>query len=222
MNSDINSDINRNTTASLSLISKRLFILLATLILSACATSPPRQVNNICSIFDEKTGWYDAAKKSEKRWGSSIPLMMAFMHQESRFKATAKPPRDKIFGFIPGPRKSSAYGYPQAQTSTWKWYEKDSGRWDADRDDFQDAMDFIGWYNAKTKEINGVSLSNAYSLYLAYHEGHGGFKKKSYNKKDWLKKVAKKVASRKSTYSKQLQTCEARLKKSSGFSLWPF
>jgi hypothetical protein len=223
MNDYMSSDMNKSFTVSFLSISSRWSVLVGVLLLlSACATSPPRQVDNICSIFTEKAGWYDAAKKAEKRWGSSIPSMMAFMHQESRFKATAKPPRDKIFGFIPGPRKSSAYGYPQAQTSTWKWYEKDSGRWGADRDDFQDAIDFIGWYNTKTKKINGVSLSNTYSLYLAYHEGHGGFKKKSYNKKDWLKKVAKKVASRKAIYSKQLKTCGKRLENGSGFSLWPF
>jgi hypothetical protein len=200
----------------------RSLVVIGVLSLLGCATSPPRQVENICSIFAEKSGWYASAEKSKKRWGSSIPLMMAFMHQESRFKATAKPPRDKIFGFIPGPRKSSAYGYSQAQDATWKWYEKKSGNWGADRDNFQDAIDFIGWYNTQTKKINGVSLSNANSLYLAYHEGHGGFKKKSYNKKKWLKGVAKKVASRTSTYSKQLKKCEARLQKGSGFSLWPF
>lgn len=196
-------------------------LLLLPLMLAACATSPPRQTSNICGIFDEKRGWYEAAKKSEKRWGSSVPLMMAFMHQESRFVSQAKPPRTKILGFIPGPRKSSAYGYSQAQDGTWKWYQKSTGNWGADRDSFQDAIDFIGWYNTKTKKINGVGLTNAYSLYLAYHEGHGGFKKKSYNQKDWLKTVAKKVASQTRTYAQQFKSCNAGLQ-SKGFSLWPF
>jgi hypothetical protein len=200
----------------------RWFVVISLLFLVGCTTSPPRKVNNICSIFAEKPSWYQSAKKSQKRWDSSIPLMMAFMHQESRFKATAKPPRDKIFGFIPGPRKSSAYGYSQAQTSTWDWYKKDTGNWSYDRDDFGDAIDFIGWYNTKTKKINGVSLTNANSLYLAYHEGHGGFKKKTYEKKPWLKDVAKKVAARTSTYSKQLKTCGASLQKGNGLSIWPF
>lgn len=192
------------------------------LLLSACASSPPRQVNNICSIFSERPHWYKAAKKSEKRWGSSVSSMMAFMHQESRFVSKAKPPREKIFGFIPGPRKSSAYGYSQAQDGTWKWYKKSTGNWGADRDDFQDAVDFIGWYNTQTKKTNGVSLGNTYGLYLAYHEGHGGFKKKSYDKKPWLKDVAKKVARRAATYSKQLKGCEGKFSSKSGFSLWPF
>jgi len=219
---DVNSGMNRNTTACFIFILSRFFVLVSMLLLASCATSPPRQVDNICSIFNEKSGWYEAARKSEKRWGSSIPSMMAFMHQESRFKATAKPPRDKIFGFIPGPRKSSAYGYSQAQTNTWKWYKKSTGNWGADRDEFQDAIDFVGWYNTKTKEINGLSLNNTYGLYLAYHEGHGGFKRKTYNKKGWLKKVAKKVAYRKATYSKQFKTCAEKLQKGRGFNLWPF
>lgn len=198
-------------------------LLLLSSLLIGCATAPPRQTSNICSIFNEKSGWYKAAKKSEKRWGSSVPLMMAFMHQESRFVSQAKPPREKIFGIIPGPRKSSAYGYSQAQDDTWSWYKKSTGNWGADRDDFQDAIDFIGWYNTKTKKINGVSLRNAYSLYLAYHEGHGGFKKKTYNKKQWLKSVAKKVSDRAKTYAKQLKKCEKAYQSSrSGFSFWPF
>ncbi len=200
---------------------KATIIILLSVFISACVTSPPRQVNNICSIFDQRPSWYKAAKKSQERWGSSIPLMMAFMHQESRFVATAKPPRDKILGFIPGPRKSSAYGYSQAQNSTWKWYKKSTGHWSADRDNFYDAIDFIGWYNTQTKKKNGVRLGNAYSLYLAYHEGHGGFARKNYNKKPWLKKVAKKVSAQASTYKKQLKTCENRYQ-SKGFSLWPF
>lgn len=201
----------------------KAFSLLAVLafVLVGCTTAPPKKVSNICSIFQEKSGWYQAAKKSEKRWGASIPLMMAFMHQESRFVSQAKPPRKKILGFIPGPRQSSAYGYSQAQVGTWKWYEKSTGNWGADRDDFQDAVDFIGWYNVQTKKKNGVSLSNTYGLYLAYHEGHGGYKKKSYNKKPWLKKVANKVAAQTKTYAKQLRSCEANLDKKR-FKLWPF
>ncbi|MFT5116524.1 MAG: hypothetical protein ACI9NY_000043 [Kiritimatiellia bacterium] len=190
-------------------------------LLLGCAASPPQQVDNICGIFNEKDDWYAAAKKSKKRWGSSIPLMMAFMHQESRFVSQAKPPRDKILGIVPWFRKSSAYGYSQAQDDTWDWYRKKTGRWGADRDSFQDAIDFVGWYNTQTKKINGVSLTNTYGLYLAYHEGHGGFKKKTYNKKEWLKTVAKKVAGRSRTYAKQLRSCEKGLQ-SKGFSFWPF
>jgi hypothetical protein len=187
------------------------------LLLSACATSPPQNTSDICRIFDEKSSWYKKAEKSSKRWGSSIPTMMAIMHQESRFRAKAKPPRTKILWVIPGPRKSDAYGYSQAKDSTWDWYQKSANRSGADRDDFGDAIDFIGWYNSVTNNKNRVPKSDTYRLYLAYHEGHGGFARGIFNKKGWLKSVASKVANQANTYQQQLQRCESRLKKSSSF-----
>ena len=154
--------------------------------MSACATSPPSDVNDACEIFREKSGWYKDAKKSRARWDAPISVMMAIMHQESRFVATAKPPRQKIWGIIPGPRPSDAYGYSQAKDATWEWYERSSGRYGADRDDFGDAIDFIGWYNDMSYRQNGIAKDDTFRLYLAYHEGHGGFKKKTYRNKQWL------------------------------------
>ena len=144
---------------------------------------------------------------------------MAFIYQESRFRAKAKPPRKKILWVIPGPRKSDAYGYSQAKDSTWDWYIKESGNRGADRDDFADAIDFIGWYNAQSKRTSGIALNDPYSLYLAYHEGHGGFNRHTYNDKDWLKDVALKVSSRSNQYAKQLETCRKKLDKA---RWWPF
>ena len=42
------------------------------------------------------------------------------------------------------------------------------------------------------KEL-GISKQDAFRLYLAYHEGHGGYRKQSYRSKDWLIDVARKV-----------------------------
>ena len=201
------------------MLAKRYLLLLfsvlpAAILLSSCASSPPRHVDNLCHIFDEKSGWYKQAKVAEKSWGSSIPVMMAIMRQESSFRAKAKPPRTKILWIIPGPRPSSAYGYPQAKDETWQWYRKSSGNRFADRDEFDDAIDFIGWYNAQTNKRNRVKLSDTYNLYMAYHEGHGGYERGTYRSKQWLKQVARKVASRAQTYKKQLQGCEKRMRRS--------
>lgn len=202
------------------LIKKPFLLLLLVVALSACVSSPPRQVDNLCSIFSEKRSWYKKAKRVEKKWRSPIPTMMAMMHQESRFRAKARPPRSKILWVIPWTRPSDAYGYPQALDSTWKWYQKSTGNWRADRDDFGDAINFIGWYNAQTHKLNRVGMADTYNLYLAYHEGHGGYKRKTYRSKKWLRPVAQKVASKAQAYKKQLQGCEKKLNK--GFSLWPF
>ena len=107
------------TNASFSCQSWRfLKVLSAALLLLTvvgCASSPPTNTSNLCDIFDEKDDWYDDAADSKKRWGSPIEVMMAIMKQESSFKDDAAPPRTKILWFIPGPRKSSAYGYAQAK-----------------------------------------------------------------------------------------------------------
>lgn len=196
-----------------ALVRRGIGALVASLLLAGCASSPPPRVNNICHIFEDKRHWYQRAQRSEKRWGSSIATMMAIMHQESRFRAKAKPPRTKILWVIPGPRKSDAYGYSQAKDSTWDWYRNSTGRRWADRDDFADAIDFIGWYNTQTQKTNRVRLNDTYGLYLAYHEGHGGFKRKTYNKKPWLLTVARRVSRRADTYRQQLAGCAPRLQK---------
>ncbi|WP_223178020.1 transglycosylase SLT domain-containing protein [Pseudohalioglobus sediminis] len=198
----------------------RLALLVIALLLAGCTTSPPTNVENICAIFEEKRGWYDDAADARDNWGSPIPVAMAIMHQESRFVAKARPPRKKIFGFIPGPRPSDAYGYSQAKKSTWKEYKRGAGNYGADRDDFADAIDFIGWYNHRSNRRNGISKQDTYRLYLAYHEGNGGYSRGSYRNKDWLKQVARKVERRAGSYRQQLHGCEASLKKRGWFFGW--
>ena len=198
----------------------RLALLFSLVLLGACASGPPSNPNNVCSIFDEKDDWYDDAADAREEWGSPIWVMMAIMHQESRFDATARPPRKKILGFIPGPRPSSAFGYPQAKDRTWDWYRKRAGRWGADRDDFSDAIDFIGWYNHQSRKRSGISLWDPYALYLAYHEGHGGYNRATYRSKSWLTGVARKVESQAGRYRDQLAGCEEKLKDRGGFFSW--
>ncbi len=190
---------------------KTMNTIIILLVLGGCTSKPPKNTNNLCEIFTEKKTWYKQARKASKRWGTSIPVMMAFAHQESGFRANARPPRKKILWVLPGPRPASAFGFSQAIDSTWKAYKKSSGRRGADRNDFGDAMDFIGWYNDQSQNINKISKTDAYNLYLAYHEGHGGFRKRSFEGKQWLKNVAEKVSSRSDLYARQLQNCERNL-----------
>ena len=186
---------------------------------AGCASTPPANRDNVCAIFEEKRGWYDDAKTARARWGIPISVMMAIMHQESRFDATAKPARNWIFGVIPGPRPSNAYGYSQALEGTWQHYQRSSGNYGADRDDFTDAIDFIGWYSDQTHRVNGVAVDDTYRLYLAYHEGQGGFKRGTYKSKGWLVEVAKKVDRRAKTFSNQLYGCQTKLE-SRGWFNW--
>jgi hypothetical protein len=181
-------------------------------VFSGCATAPAN-VEDICAIFEEKGRWYKAAKKSEKRWGTPIHVQLAIIHQESTFKFDARPPRNKLMGFIPWTRPSDAYGYAQALESTWERYQKDTGRRFADRDDFDDAIDFVGWYTHLSQKMAGISKWDPYNQYLAYHEGQTGWLNKSYRFKGDLKKIARRVEHRAREWGAQLDRCEDDLDK---------
>ncbi|MDD9806675.1 MAG: transglycosylase SLT domain-containing protein [Gammaproteobacteria bacterium] len=179
-------------------------------LLAGCAEPRPRSVANACEIFSQKIHWYEAARDSQQRWNIPMALLLAFVHQESSFHATARPPRRRLLGIIPWVRPSSAYGYAQAVDHTWKEYKKETGRTLARRSNFNDAMDFIGWYNNKSVRELGLRRNDARRLYLAYHEGRNGYRRQSYNAKPWLLKVAQKVQRRKNAYDKQLKTCDLK------------
>jgi len=190
----------------------RLLLLPVLLLLGACTTSPPDNIDNLCAIFRDKDDWYEQAADARKAWNSPISVMMAIMHQESRFRADAEPPFRWFLGFIPLGRPSNAYGYSQALESTWDTYKRSTGRSGADRDDFGDAIDFIGWYNHQSHARCGIAPGDAYGMYLAYHEGQGGYNRGSYRNKQWLQAVAGKVQRRAANYRSQLLACEEQLK----------
>jgi len=185
-----------------------LVVLLLALLISGCATRPPNNIDSICAIFAEKRSWRVAASRSTKRWGTPIHVQMAIMRQESSFRHDAKPGRkSRLLGIIPRGRVSSAYGYPQAKDETWQWYVRSTGRRGADRDNFADAIDFIGWYTHQSQQLAGISKWDPYNQYLAYHEGQGGFKRQSYASKGWLIDVARRVDRTAKEWGAQLKRC---------------
>jgi len=164
---DAQHDIPHGTTA-LTGWSRIAAILLTALTLSTCSNSPPRNPGNSCDIFEQKSGWYKDARKSYEKWGVPIHVQLAIVYQESRFENAAKPPRTKLLWIIPWKRPSSAYGYGQVLDGTWDRYRKTTGHRGADRDDFDDVVDFIGWYGNRSHKELGIAKGDAYRQYLAY------------------------------------------------------
>jgi hypothetical protein len=187
-------------------------LLFSVVLFYGCSAAQPSNIKSICAIFDEQEDWYDYANDAYQNWGSPIPVMMSMMYQESSFNADAKPPRTTFLWIFPGPRPTSAFGYAQALDMTWDGYLDQTGRWFADRNDFEDAIDFIGWYNRQSYQRSNIALNDSYHLYLAYHEGHGGFNRRSFKGKSWLKNAARKVSARSRKYQRQLKGCEHRFK----------
>ena len=201
-----------------------LLICTLTVLVDGCAhrQRAPKDIDNICQIFRQERDWYSSAYKSSEKWRVSIPVLMAIMHQESKFKAEAKPPRTTCLFFFPGPRPSSAYGYAQALDETWEKYRSSTGKWGADRDNFADAIDFIGWYCNLSYSVCGIASNDTYNLYLAYHEGHNGFNRRTYRNRKWLEPVAWKVKRRADRYKSQLASCEGEFERPRPCCLWPF
>ena len=187
-------------------------LVVSALIITGCASSPSK-IDNICDMFTENRSWYNAAISSSKQWGGPVTIPMAIMYQESRFQSDARPPMRYFLGFIPYGRSSSAYGYAQVKTGTWGDYQKEMDSSFSDRDDFEDAIDFVFWYMDKSQKRNGVSKWDAYNQYLNYHEGHSGYARGSYKNKTWLKNVARSVDKRSKTYSAQYQKCKKELER---------
>lgn len=187
----------------------RGLVTLLLLLLAGCASlpAPPRQALDLCAVYAEKREWQRPTVRSEKRWNIPASVLMATMFHESSYRADARPPRRYWLGFIPGPRPSTAYGYAQALDGTWDEYVARNSRWFARRDDFADAIDFIGWYHSlSTREI-GIRADDAVNLYLAYHEGRSGFAANSYLDKPWLIRYAERVGVTEKNYRSQLETC---------------
>jgi hypothetical protein len=183
---------------------KLILASLITLTLAGCATNgnPPTNTANACAILDEKRGWENHVFDAARKWDVSPGTILAFMRQESGFRRDARPV-DKN-----GNRRSSAFGYSQALDGTWAQYERDQGQ--GKRKSFEDSADFIGWYMDYISKQASISKTDARSLYLAYHEGPGGYRRGTHNGKGWLLPVADRVATNAATYDGQLRSCEAR------------
>lgn len=183
----------------------------ALLVSTSCASNPPRSPDNVCAVFEEKPKWWRAAKRAERKWQLPPEVAMAFVHRESAYVSNAKPPRKKKLGFIPWGRVSSAYGYAQATDEAWADYIAATDRWFSDRDDFSDALDFIGWYNTQSRKRLRLKSDNARHLYLAYHEGWGGYRSGRWRRDKTVQRYADIVAGRAANYHLQLKQCRGDL-----------
>jgi len=172
-----------------------IMVLAGSFLLGASPASADKNLQDACTIMSERPGWYTAATDVSRKWDVPVSVILAVIYQESRFKAFAEAER------------SSAFGFAQALDGTWGWYKQATNAANAKRTSFTDSADFIAWYLVQTRERIGLPISDIASHYIAYHEGHAGFRSSRWTKKLRLMDISQKVAGMAARYDRQLRTC---------------
>lgn len=180
--------------------------LLASLLVSGKELPPKVYTEDVCQIVEVHPGWSESLKETSRERDIPPGLILSVMYHESTFRAEARPPRKKLLGVIPWQR-SSSYGYAQVKDETWRWYKSHNPGWFQSRNQFKDAADFIGWYYQIFRKKN-PNIENVYAdFYLSYHEGLGGYKRKTYKNNTWLINKSQSVSNMAEAYEIQLKSC---------------
>lgn len=179
-----------------------LLVSLVALGMTGCASiesSATKHHDDACKMLTENKDWMKATYRTWKKWGVPISVQLSIIKHESSFNGDASA------------KTSTAYGYAQALTGTFNEYKKETNNHSAKRGSFFDSAGFIGWYFNKSIKQIGHNPYDAASFYLAYHEGIGGYKKKSYLKKRWLMTKSKEVQNLANKYRTQINKCRLKI-----------
>ena len=65
----------------------------------------------------------------------------------------------------------------------------------------------MGWYMDQSNQRLGIAKTDARNQYLAYHEGRGGYSRRTYRRKPWLMRIAGEIEIRNAMYQEQLVAC---------------
>ncbi|MEY8767918.1 transglycosylase SLT domain-containing protein [Francisella philomiragia] len=154
-----------------------------------------------CEILDQNPSWKSSLKTAQDKYNLPPAFAMGLIYQESRFDAEAKS------------NYSTAYGYAQAINNTWKHFQ-DEVKPNAKRNNFDDSVQFIGWYMSQLAKSLKLKMSDSEDLYMAYMLGATGFKRykdgtfKNKAKIEEDKNIANKVKAYTALYKSQLKDCK--------------
>jgi hypothetical protein len=179
-------------------ISLLLFAALAACSAPKPAETPLQPANATCALIASHKGWAEALANAQARWETPPAPLLAVVRQESNFEVPKR-----------ATQPLAPYGYAQADARTWSAYRTAVKRPHADRADFADAVDFIGWYFAATRARTGANYAKQLAThYLAYSRGQNRPGKAS----PAARKNAAQVVAYAKAYQKDLAACPPKLK----------
>ena len=198
---------------------KAVLWLVTGVLLSGCFFAPKPiaptadQVSDACVLLDEHRGWRKALKRAvrDRKWrksGIKAWHVMAIIYHESHFKQKATPKKVRWRAKRDSRKVPSPFGYAQAKLATWNDYITATGRYGAQRESFADAAHFVAWYMHESTIRVGIESNDITAHYLAYHEGWGGYSRRTWKKKERLVEKARHSLPRISErYRAQLMRC---------------
>ena len=148
----------------------------------------------VCEILKQHPNWRKSLKQAQAKYRLEPAFVMALIYQESRFDANAKN------------KYSSAYGYAQVIDGTWKHFQQQI-KSNAKHNNFDDSVEFIGWYMAQLSKILNIKMTDYSNLYTAYMLGATGFKRYRASTFKNHAKIALKVKDYTNLYKSQLRKC---------------
>lgn len=152
-----------------------------------------------CALM-ARPGWRAALAAGEARWGVSPGTVLAVLDQESSLRAAARGA-----GAV-GADPARNFGYAQANARTWAAFERAVGV-RAARTNFAASVQFVGWYFAETRRLNGVPPGAIAEHYLAYKLGHGGHARGGGSTAQ--RQLAARVAATARDFDRRLAACTA-------------
>lgn len=169
-------------------------------------------VDNACSILKENPDWLKAARRTSLVYGVPIHTQLAFVRHESNYVKKARPLNKNRKSIFDKKYASTAYGYAQVLDGTWDEFKTTFNNKRLKRTNFGHSVEFIGWYNKRHINTGIIHKDNVAHLYLAYHEGLGGYKKKTFLKKPWLVNYSRAVHATSDKYKHQINACNLKMK----------
>ena len=85
-------------------MSRILCVMILALSVASCGggySTPPRNLDDACSIATERPQYVKAFRATERRWGVPVAVQMATIYHESRFRGDARTPYRYALGIIP-------------------------------------------------------------------------------------------------------------------------
>ena len=86
-------------------MSRWLRALVIVLLAASCggggSGTSPRNLDDACSILEQRPHYFRAMRAAERKWGVPVHVQMATIYQESKFKSDARTPFRYALGVIP-------------------------------------------------------------------------------------------------------------------------